>query len=149
MSQPAPLLLHGSAVEWQGSAVLLRGPSGAGKSDLALRLIDGGAQLVADDQVEISRDGEILLAGPPAALAGLLEVRGLGILRIGHRAPSRLALVVDLVEEELVERLPEAAQTRLLGVGLPLLRLSPWPASAAGKVRLAMQWAAGRVALES
>jgi len=149
MTEPAFLLLHGSVVQWQGGAVLLRGPSGAGKSDLALRLIDRGAQLVADDQVEIRRDGDSLLAGPPAPLAGLLEVRGLGIMRIGHRAPARLTLAIDLIEEELVERLPEPARTSLLDVTLPLLRLSPWPASAASKVRLGLQWADGRIAADS
>ncbi|TMJ62451.1 MAG: serine/threonine protein kinase [Alphaproteobacteria bacterium] len=69
-----PVLVHASAIAIDGRAVLLRGPSGAGKSDLALRLIDGGARLVADDQVELRRAGERVLVTAPAAIAGLIEV---------------------------------------------------------------------------
>ena len=59
------LLVHGTTVEIAGQAVLIRGPSGSGKSDLALRLIDGGAQLVADDQTELSpRDGRLVASAP-------------------------------------------------------------------------------------
>lgn len=130
---------------WQDSAVLLRGASGAGKSDLALRLIEHGAQLVADDQVLLRRDDKQILAQPPDGLAGLLEVRGLGILRLGHCAPARLSVVIDLVDERLVERLPEPLQTELLGISLPLYRLSPWATSAASKVRLAMRLATGSI----
>jgi len=138
-------LVHGSCVVWPQGAVLLRGGSGAGKSDLALRAIDLGAELVADDQIWLRRDRDRVLAEPPPNLAGLIEVRGVGILAIGHRAPAPLVLVVDLVADELVERLPEPQSTELIGINLPLLRLSPWPASAAGKVRLAVQLAAGSI----
>ena len=63
---------------WRG--VLLRGPSGAGKSDLALRLVEGGGRLVADDQTALVPQGSGLVASPPGTLAGLLEVRGVGIV---------------------------------------------------------------------
>ena len=78
----ASILLHATAVAIDGRAVLLRGPSGSGKSDLALRLIDAGARLVADDQSELSRRGDVLMVRAPATIAGLIEVRGLGILRL-------------------------------------------------------------------
>ncbi len=81
-----PALMHGSCVSRDGAGVLLLGPPGAGKSDLAMRLLARGFQLVADDQVAI-QDG---IARPAPALAGLLEVRGLGILRLAH-APDRSA----------------------------------------------------------
>lgn len=145
MSATGPLLLHGSCVCWPEGAALLRGGSGAGKSDLALRLIENGAALVADDQVSVTRDGMILLAAPPPSLAGLLEVSGIGILCFDFSAPARLTLLVDLVEEGEVERMPETLSEELLGIALPLFRLSPWPASAAAKVRLAMKRAAGSI----
>ena len=73
--------VHGTCIAIDGAGVLLRGPSGCGKSDLALRLIDGGAVLVADDRVSLEARAGDLVASAPDALAGLLEVRGVGIER--------------------------------------------------------------------
>ncbi|MGH7100047.1 MAG: HPr kinase/phosphorylase [Stellaceae bacterium] len=129
------LLIHGTAVALDGEAVLLRGPPGAGKSDLALRLIDGGGRLVADDQTEIFRRGDRLWARAPAALAGLLEIRGAGILPVAAMAEAPLALLVDLVAPAAIERLPEATVESLLGVSLRRLALAPFEASAAAKLR--------------
>lgn len=131
-------LVHATSVEIGGHAVLIRGPSGSGKSDLALRLIDGGAMLVADDQSAISNDGGRLFIGVPDTIAGLLEVRGVGILRMAHRARVPLALVVDLVQPKDVERLPEPSSAQLLGVMVPRVALAAFEASATAKVRLAM-----------
>jgi HPr kinase/phosphorylase len=138
--------VHGTSVALAGTGVLLRGPSGAGKSDLALRLIEAGARLVADDQVELhpGPDGRLIMR-PPEPLAGLLEVRGLGLLRFDHLAQAPLALVVDLVDEQAVERMPEALSVELAGSRVPLIRLSPWEASAAAKVRLAVGVATGGI----
>lgn len=132
------VLVHGTTVEIAGAGVLMRGPSGSGKSDLALRLIDGGAGLVADDQTELSlRDGR-LMARCPATIAGLIEVRGVGLIRLAHREVAPLAMVVDLVPAAEVERLPDRLIARYLGIETPLLRLFAFEASAAAKVRLAM-----------
>ena len=122
-------------------AVLLRGAPGAGKSDLALRLIDAGGRLVADDQTRITRRGRTLTASAPTVLAGLIEVRGVGIVKLARsqvlaRAP--LAMIVDLVPPEHVERLPDPAEEEVLGVALPLLALAPFEASAPAKLRLAL-----------
>jgi len=62
--------------------VLLRGPSGSGKSDLALRLIDDGARLIADDQTHLAKKGHALIATPPPAIAGMIEVRGIGVVKL-------------------------------------------------------------------
>ena len=132
-------------MQWNGVGVLLRGPSGSGKSDLALRLIEEGAVLVADDQVVLSREGRRILASPPETLAGLLEVRGLGILRFPHEAPAPVGLVVDLVEPDRVERLPDPATVDMLEISLPLHVLSAREATASLKVRLAMRLAAGLI----
>ena len=99
--------IHGSCVDLSGTGVLLRGPSGSGKSDLALRLIDGGAVLVADDRVDLAaRDGS-LTASAPANLAGSIEVRGMGIMAVPSIPRSAIGLVIDLVHEDALERMPE------------------------------------------
>ena len=131
------VLVHGSCVDVAGVGVLLRGPSGSGKSDLALRLIGGGARLVADDQVEVSAAGDHLSAAAPASIAGLLEVRGLGPVPVAAAASAPLGLVYDLVEPDAVERLPAPATVTYEDMQVPLLRVAPFEASAPDKVRLA------------
>jgi len=139
------MTLHASCVIWQGMGVLLRGPSGIGKSDLALRLIEGGAVLVADDRVLLEREGDRLLASPPEILAGLLEVRGLGIFKLPHREKAPISLLVELVPLAEMERLPETVAEQILGISVPLRRLCAFEPSAPAKVRLAMQHAAGLI----
>jgi serine kinase of HPr protein (carbohydrate metabolism regulator) len=135
--------VHGTAVALGEVGVLLRGASGSGKSDLALRLIDGGARLVADDRTLLRREGGLLLASAPPPIAGRLEVRGIGILAVPSVASCALRLVVDLVAPGAVERLPEPRTARLLGLDLPLISLAPFEASAAAKLRLAARTHAG------
>lgn len=130
-------LVHASAVAIDGGAVLIRGPSGAGKSDLALRLIDAGAQLVADDQALLRRAGGRVWVTAPAAIKGLIEVRGLGILRIAALDEAPLALIVDLVAPASIERLPERESEEVLGYRVTRVALAPFEASAAAKLRLA------------
>jgi serine kinase of HPr protein (carbohydrate metabolism regulator) len=133
-----PVLVHATAVAVEGAAVLLRGPPGAGKSDLALRLIDAGAGLVADDQVELRRSGREVLARAPAAIAGLIEVRGVGIIRMEPVGEAPLALLVDLVAPDAIERLPEDRAEDVLGLPIPVVALAPFEASAPAKLRLAL-----------
>ena len=142
-----PLLVHATAVAIATAAgpraVLLRGASGSGKSDLALRLIDAGARLVADDQSELSQHGETIIVRAPAAIAGLIEVRGVGILRLDTIAEAPLALVADLIAPELIERLPSLAYERILELDVPRISVAPFAASAAAKVSLALRAFAG------
>ena len=126
-------------------AVLLRGASGAGKSDLALRLIDRGWRLVADDQTRLAPQGRSLVASAPNAIAGRIEVRGLGIEAMPHLARARLCLVVDLVAAAEVDRLPEAAVCPLLGLELPLAKLNAFEDSAPVKLRLAAERAVAAI----
>jgi HPr kinase/phosphorylase len=134
----ARVVLHASCVQLLGTGVVLLGQPGRGKSDLALRLIDGGAQLVSDDRLAVERHGDVLIGRAPDPIAGLIEVRGLGVMRIGHCASSRLGLVVALGGAEPPSRLPERMTYELLGIGLPYLELDPRTASACAKVRLAL-----------
>lgn len=133
------LRIHATAVAIDGRAVLLRGAPGAGKSDLALRLIDAGALLVADDQSELFLREDALIVRPPATIPGLIEVRGLGIMRVAALAEAPVAMIVDLVAAAKVERMPERRSEIILGVSLPLVELSPFEASAPIKLRLALR----------
>jgi HPr kinase/phosphorylase len=130
--------IHGSCASRSGDGVLLIGPPGAGKSDLVLRLLARGFDLVADDRMDIT-DG---MARPVPALAGLLEVRGLGIVRLPHVAEARLALVVEL--GDAAPRLPTPSRHATLG--LPMTRLDASAASAPERVALALDCALGRIA---
>jgi HPr kinase/phosphorylase len=142
-------LVHATSVAIGGRAVLLRGPSGSGKSDLALRLIDAGARLVADDQTRIWRDGDVLLARAPESIAGLIEVRGVGIVRVESVPVARLVLIADLVAVQHVERLPEPSSETIFGLAIPRVALAPFEASAPIKLRLALAAATGEGNLAS
>lgn len=129
--------LHATCVAVNGVGVLLSGRSGAGKSDLALRLIDRGARLVADDGTLVVRRDDRLIARAPETIAGRMEVRGLGLVPMDALDSVELALIVDL--DEAGERLPSADERRhVAGVDLPVVRLDARPASAPIKVELAV-----------
>lgn len=129
--------LHASCVAIDGRAVLIEGRSGSGKSDLALRLIDRGAQLVSDDYTMLVRDRGRLLAQPPATIAGRIEVRGLGIVEMPYVKGVPVALIVALVDA--VERMPEERPARrIASVTLPEIALVGHEISAPIKVALAL-----------
>lgn len=141
----APLRqVHGTVVALAGRGVLLRGPSGAGKSDLALRLIERGARLVADDRVDLSVRRGRVTAAAPRVLAGLIEARGIGIVSAPRRARAEIVLVADLTRSARVERMPAPDRCVLAGVRLPRVRLAPFEASAPVKIRLALAHVARR-----
>ena len=142
--------LHASCAAIGGDGVLFLGPPGAGKSDLVLRLIGRGWMLVADDQVELAADGpDTLLAAPPAALRGLLEVRGLGLVRdLPVAAPVPLRLAVELLPPgEAPPRLPVPTTFEAHGIRLPRLALAAREAAAPDKVILALDATCGRLRL--
>ena len=125
-----------------GLGVLLLGGSGSGKSDLALRLIAMGAQLVSDDRTELYAAHGRLYARAPAGIAGLMEVRQVGILKLPYAPHARVALAVEL--GRAAARLPEHRRYRLPpGLALapraapPLIRIAPNEASAAAKIAAA------------
>ena len=128
--------LHATCVVLNGKGVLITGPSGSGKSDLALRLIDSGAKLVADDQVVLARKGKKLVAEAPPILAGLIEARHMGIIRSARVKTAIVALILEPGASGSIDRLPEDMTINLLGVGVPVLRLPYFEASAPAKVRL-------------
>ena len=112
--------LHGSVVAFAGRGLLILGAAGAGKSALALRLLQRGAALVADDRVDLARRGRALIAKAPPALSGLLEVRGLGILRFPSVPESVVVLAVDL-DAPAAARMPHTVTFACLGVEVELI----------------------------
>jgi HPr kinase/phosphorylase len=140
-------LVHGTCVALGNHAALLRGDSGCGKSDLALRFLalpgDGELRpaLVADDQVWVEGTGDDLAtASAPGTIGGMIEVRGLGIAEMPFVAEVPLVLVCDLVEAEAVPRMPSDPweRTKIAGVEIALLKLSPFEASAPLKLKMAL-----------
>jgi serine kinase of HPr protein (carbohydrate metabolism regulator) len=121
---------------WRG--VLLQGSSGAGKSDLALRCLDLGFVLIADDRVETWASDGRLFGAPPQVLAGLVEARGLGLVTIGHRPWARIALAVDCVASGEAARMPELQVFEAFGLTIPRLQLACLEASAPAKLRHAL-----------
>ena len=142
----ATQLVHGTCLEIGGCGVLILGAPGSGKSDVALRLIDQPgrgtghdtltARLVADDQVVITRRGDRLFVAPPAPLAGLIEVRGIGIVAADHVPEAELGLAVRLADARGIERLPEDGNSLLLlDVAIPEIAVDPAAASAPARIR--------------
>jgi hypothetical protein len=119
---------------WRG--VLIEGPSGAGKSDLALRALSQGFRLVADDRVVLWASGGRLFGRAPETLAGLIEVRGLGVIAEPALPFAGIALVAAC---RPAERIPPDTPTTRLGVELPQLSVSPLEASATAKIGRALQ----------
>lgn len=133
------MLQHATAVAIGEQAILILGESGAGKSDLALRLIDRGATLVSDDQVSLTIDEGRLMAAAPEKIAGLMEVRGLGIMPMAYRSPMPVSLIIELASS--LERMPEPRTRDLCGAAIPTVALDPFEASAPIKAALALgQW---------
>ncbi len=128
--------IHASCVAIGARGVLLLGPSGAGKSDMALRLIDGGAKLVADDRTILFAAKGALHGKPPASIAGLLEIRGVGIVSLPHRARVKIALVVRLGREGA--RLPVPQFYRALDTQTPQITLDARFAATPAKIRAAL-----------
>jgi HPr kinase/phosphorylase len=143
--------VHATAISLNGTAVLIRGKSGAGKSSLALQILEGTGtgltgeelktMLISDDQTELAvREGQIF-ASPPQTIAGLLEIRGQGILTLPYAHEVPVSLVVDLKPFDDISRLPEAQEltTEILGHKIARIAIDPSQPSAAARLRVA--WA--------
>ncbi|HWA50719.1 MAG TPA: HPr kinase/phosphatase C-terminal domain-containing protein [Dongiaceae bacterium] len=143
-------MANGTAVACDGKAVLILGAPGTGKSDLALRLIDRGARLIADDLVELTRDGDRIMAAfpgdAPPDLKGRIEARGIGIVAVPAVDSSvELALVVQATAPEQVPRMPETEYSQWLGIDVPCLHLALPEAATPTKVRLALGAISGSI----
>ncbi|HYJ29470.1 MAG TPA: HPr kinase/phosphatase C-terminal domain-containing protein [Allosphingosinicella sp.] len=128
--------IHAGCIALGGRGVLIVGGSGSGKSDLALRMIDRGAGLVSDDYTLLRAEGGRLYASAPVAIAGRIEVRGIGLIEMAAVGEAPLCLLIDL--DSPPERLPEPRSASFLGLELPAVTLAALEASAAIKLELAL-----------
>ncbi|MEL0106742.1 MAG: HPr kinase/phosphorylase [Rhodospirillales bacterium] len=131
--------IHGTCIAIDDAAIVLLGPPGCGKSDLALRLIDAGATLIADDRIDIKRAGNNLIVSPPVNIAGLIEVRGIGIVKTVHRESGVLTTAFELVPPEHIERMPQPLHWSMLGLSIPKFKLDPFASSAGAKIRIVVR----------
>ena len=136
MTAKERLQLQGTAVAIAGRGVLLRGPSGAGKSTLALRLIEEGATLIADDLCELRRRGGRLMIDLPAvvdpAFRGAIEGRDQGIQKVAYAGAAPLVVIVDLARDGAG---PASTVQLLLGLSIPRAVLDPFQPAATRVVR--------------
>jgi serine kinase of HPr protein (carbohydrate metabolism regulator) len=139
MTSAVPLVLQASAVAIEGRALLILGPPGTGKSSLALALIERGAELLGDDAVTLTPEGARLIASPPPHIAGLIEVRGVGLIRMTPAAPAPVALALELGADP-AERLPGALPQRMIaGIAVPVLAFDPGTIAPAARALWALR----------
>ncbi len=131
--------IYATCLELNHKGILLIGPSGSGKSDLALRLIkEKQAKLIADDRTDVELISGEVVATCPQTIQGLLEVRGIGIVKMPHKEQTKISLVIELTNNlEEIERLPQDETITLLGTKIKKIRLYPFELSAVHKVALA------------
>jgi len=135
------MLINATCVAIENKGVLIVGPAGAGKSDLALRLIDQGAQLVADDQTELKIEKTELFATAPPSIKGLFEVRYVGLMEMPRIPKARVALYIELtLLHEKLERLPEYEDMFLLEKPVRRLKLPAFAGSTPAKIRAALHY---------
>ena len=128
--------IHASCVEYQGKGILILGAPGFGKSDLCLKMIlNHGATLVSDDRVDLQKKEDEVFAAAPENISGLLEARGVGILRLPCLKKIKIFAVVQIIpEEEKLERLPQNEVYELMSVSLPLLKIKKFDPSGIEKI---------------
>ena len=131
--------IYATCLELNHKGILLIGPSGSGKSDLALRLIkEKQSILISDDRTNIELVSGAIIASCPQTIQGLLEVRGIGIVKMPHKKQSKISLVIELTNNlSQIERLPLFETITLLGIEIKKIRLYPFELSAVHKVALA------------
>jgi serine kinase of HPr protein (carbohydrate metabolism regulator) len=138
------MILHAGLVAlrlggyWRGALIV--GPSSAGKSDLALRALDAGFRLVADDRVLVWSSGGNVYGRAPPTLCGLIEARGHGVLAEPPLALAEIAIAADCIAPgAAVARMPEPERLMLAGIAVPRWRIDPFEASAPAKLSRALQ----------
>ncbi len=138
-TQPPLAHIHATAVAYSGAGCLILGKSGSGKSRLAAEMIQLGARLVADDQVILTVQSGMLMASAPKELANVLELRGIGLIRLPDIVPRHVLHLAIELDPDAEDRLPEPQTATIEGLSIPLLRLKPPPITGAGSVMLAIK----------
>ena len=133
--------VHGTSVSIDGDGILFRGPPGSGKSDLALRMINYGAQLVSDDQVCLTRRNDNIFMSSPPTIRNSMEVRGIGIVNTVAQKEAPLILVLNMLPNNAASRMPIWQLCTFLDVKVPAVEFAPFEISAHLKVKLAINLA--------
>ena len=133
--------VHGTSVSIDGDGVLFRGPPGSGKSDLALRMINCGAQLVSDDQVCLTRRNDNIFMSSPQIIRNSMEVRGIGIVNSIAQKEAPLILVLNMLPNNVANRMPIWHLCTYLDIKVPAVEFAPFEISAHLKVKLAVNLA--------
>ena len=133
--------VHGTSVSIDGDGVLFRGPPGSGKSDLALRMINFGAQLISDDQVCLTRRNDNIFMSSPPTIRNSLEVRGIGIVNSIAQKEALLILVLNMLPNNVANRMPIWQLCTFLDIKVPAVEFAPFEISAHLKVKLAINLA--------
>jgi HPr kinase/phosphorylase len=139
------IVVHASAVMIGGRGVLIRGAAGSGKSSLLLQVLSAdpaGSRLIADDQVVLAAGRGRLMASAPAELAGLIEIRGQGILRLTPVVSAAIDMVADLADMAECPRMPTAdqRQVELCGIMLQRIFIGRGAADGNARIRAALNW---------
>ncbi|MGF1502501.1 MAG: HPr kinase/phosphorylase [Paracoccaceae bacterium] len=128
---PDGITMHGSAVALRDQGLLITGEPGAGKTSLAVEMMALGAELIADDWVQIERGRAVgLVISAPKPIAGLVELRGIGLIRLPHMDQAPLTCIVDM-NRSTRDRLPMPHRRTLLGVACPVVSGAERPGLAA------------------
>ena len=127
--------VHGTAIALEDKGVLIIGPSGSGKSDLALRLIDSGATLISDDLTICQRRNDEIILFPHKKINGLIEVRGVGIIKVPYIKDVKLKMIVQLIEKQ-PDRIPVKEEKDFLNLNIKFIEIVGKEASSTVKIKV-------------
>ena len=140
-------MIHSTAVSLNGDGILIKGPSGSGKTDLALRLIESGGKLISDDQVIIKKKAERLFLSSPKELNGLMQLSGIGIVKVDYVQNIPLELVVKLQPFNVLDPFPIDREEFIKDFSIPALNLYSFAVSATSKIKIALDVQKNKVKL--
>ncbi len=132
-------LKHATCIELNGKGVLILGNSGSGKSDLAFRLVDAGGVLVSDDYVELIEENNKIVAKTAPNIAGMIEVRGVGLINVNYKERTNVELVLKLTERKQMARLPESEYFEYGNAKVRQYIFDPFANSATAKIKLLLR----------
>ena len=137
--------IQATAIHINHHGVLLTGGAGCGKSDLALRMIDNGAELVSDGETSLITQGQTLVATPSAITAGLLHVHGVGVVRLPFENSAPVRCCIHLSASWHIQKYPQWRAENFLGIEVPVIELNAFEASTPLKIKTALDMIMGEI----